>query len=74
MELAEWEAYWMVEPWGPYRDNIHAGLICSILANVNRRKGSPETTYEDFMLVDKEQQQRIETERALAWFRSMAKR
>lgn len=71
MELAEWEAFWQAEPWGAYRDNIHTGLICSILANVNRRKGSPELTYEDFMLVDKEQQKRLETDRALAWFRSM---
>ena len=74
MELAEWEAYWQAEPWGAYRDNIHTGLVCSILANVNRRKGSPELTYEDFMLVEKEQQKRIETDRALAWFRSMVKR
>lgn len=73
-ELADWEAYWKMEPWGAYRDNIHAGLICSVLANIHRRKGAAEITYEDFMLKDKAEYKRAETVRALAWFRSMVKR
>jgi hypothetical protein len=73
-ELAEWEMFWQLEPWGPHRDNIHTGLICALLANVHRRKGSSEFTFEDFMLRDRETQQRVETERTLAWFRSVAKK
>lgn len=73
-ELLEWEAYWRAEPWGAYRDNIHAGLICAVLGNIHRRKGSPEITYEDFMLKEREDYKRAETERALAWFRSKVKK
>lgn len=73
-ELGEWESYWRQEPWGPYRDNLHAGLICSVLANIHRRSGSPEITYEDFMLKDKDQHKQLETRRALAWFRGVAKK
>lgn len=29
--------YWAEEPWGPYRDNLHAGLIASAVINASGR-------------------------------------
>jgi len=51
-----WMAYYSLEPFGPRRDNIHAGLIASTLANCNRRKNSKPFTPNDFMLKDEETQ------------------
>jgi hypothetical protein len=73
-ELAEWEAYWRHEPWGAYRDNIHSALICSILANVHRKKGAPAIEYEQFMLKDRQEHLTTETTKTLAWFRAVGKR
>jgi hypothetical protein len=73
-ELNEWEAYWRQEPWGAYRDNIHTGLICSILSNIHRRKGAPEVSYDAFILRDKIEQQEMETRKTLSWFRGVARR
>lgn len=73
-EIAEWHLYWQHEPWGSYRDNMHAALICSILANVHRKKGTPEITYDQFMLKDKQEYLQNETRKTLAWLRSVAVR
>ena len=34
-ELERWAQYWSEEPWGAYRDNLHAALIASELWKVN---------------------------------------
>jgi hypothetical protein len=73
-EIAEWRTYWSHEPWGSYRDNIHSALICSILANVHRKKGTPEITYEQFMLKDRREHLQDETRKTLAWLRAVARR
>lgn len=38
-ELAEWEAFYGIEPFGPAPENLNFGQIASILYNVNRGKG-----------------------------------
>ena len=73
-ELSEWMKFWSVEPWGPYRDNIHAGLIAATIANVYRKKNTPALTYEDFMLLDKEDHKKRETLKTLNWMKSVARR
>lgn len=39
--------YWNEEPWGAYRDNIHAALIARTIHNTNFKK---KVTLDDFML------------------------
>lgn len=35
-ELAEWRAYFKLEPWGAVMDDRRHGILASLLANVNR--------------------------------------
>lgn len=73
-ELAEWKAFWSTEPWGPYRDNIHSGLIAATLANIYRKKNTQALTFEDFMLTDPEEYKRRKTLETYKWMKSVAKR
>ncbi len=47
-ELAEWMAYYGLEPFGQEREALHAGIIAATVANANAAKGK---TYQpsDFM-------------------------
>jgi hypothetical protein len=35
-----WQRYWREEPWGPWRDNLHAAIIAREIARPNLRPGS----------------------------------
>lgn len=50
--LSEWMAYYRLEPFGSKRDEIHAALIASVIANVNRDKDKKPFPYtiEDFLI------------------------
>jgi hypothetical protein len=73
-ELDDWTAYWQVEPWGPWRDNVHAGLIASVIANVNRRPGSRAFSYADFMLAERDPAaERAKATNIVNFFRRAAK-
>lgn len=50
LELAEWAAYYEIEPFGQERDNLHAGIVAATVANVNRGKGKKPVQAGDFML------------------------
>jgi hypothetical protein len=47
--FAEWQAYCSIEPFGPQADYWRAGVIASMIANVNRKKNQQPFTPEDFM-------------------------
>lgn len=53
-ELLEWMEYERIEPFGAWRDNWHTALIASILANSNRKQGSPQIPMSEFFYVDSE--------------------
>lgn len=43
-ELGLWAALWAVDPWDEQRADLRAGVVASVLANVNRdskRRGTP---------------------------------
>lgn len=44
-----WQRYWEDEPWGPYRDNLHAALIAKEVRRPQLRKGAT-TKLDDFMI------------------------
>lgn len=51
-EFTQWLAYYQLEPFGAYRDNIHAAMVASIVANANRDSKRAAFKVDDFMLVD----------------------
>ena len=70
--FAEWQAYCAIEPFGPPAAFWQAGLIASMLANVNRTKKSQKAfAAEDFMpstMIDDTRDQDL-TERCETAFR-----
>lgn len=50
-ELAEWQAYYRLEPFGSERGDIQAGIVASTVANVNRDSKKRRKPYrpDDFM-------------------------
>lgn len=53
VELAEWQAYYDLEPFGDQQANIRAGIIAATIANVNRKKNTRAFIYDDFILTSK---------------------
>lgn len=35
-----WRVYWDYEPWGPWRDNMHAALICREVRRPQQARGT----------------------------------
>jgi len=73
-ELTEWLAYYKLEPFGAERDNYHAAMIASLLANSNRRKNTPAIPVSEFMYRDRYTQKATETKGFLAGLAALAKR
>jgi len=48
-EIAEWQAYYKINPFGEIRDDMRMARICSILYNSWRGKGSQSMSESDFM-------------------------
>jgi len=63
-ELREWMEEYGRDPWGTWRDNAHAALICSLIANAFRDSKARPVTYEDFMFLDPETAEKRRAERA----------
>lgn len=49
-ELAEWKAYYELEPFGDLRADYRTGLLASMLANLVRGKNDKPLTPKDFIL------------------------
>ena len=52
-QLAEWKAYYSIEPFGEVRADWRQGITSMILANANTGKKGRTYKVSDFMLVDK---------------------
>jgi hypothetical protein len=48
-EYEEHLAEYRLSPWDELRDDLRAGLICSLLANIHRTKDRPPFKAADFM-------------------------
>jgi hypothetical protein len=71
-ELTYWMAFYSIHPFGSERDNIHAALIASTIANANRGKNQPAFTADDFMLKTQEQKRKENTKSVLAFLSAHA--
>lgn len=47
-----WVEYNRLNPFGAQRDNMHAGIVASTIANVHRKHGSKSLNPSDFMIID----------------------
>lgn len=48
-EFTDWKAYYQIEPFGTEQDYVQAGIISSVIANVNRSKNSSPFKPYDFV-------------------------
>jgi hypothetical protein len=65
-ELAEWMAYYQLEPFGEERGDLRSGIISSVIANVNRGKGTAAYTPRDFMpFIEKQEKEEEDLEAIL---------
>lgn len=70
-EFTGWKAFYAVEPFGVRRDNLHAALIASTVANCHSKK-----TYkaDDFMLKDEEERRKQATTTFITGLRALSKK
>ena len=77
--MSEWIAFYQLEPFGHRASWLRTGVVASIIANVNRRKGIKATKPEDFMpderttKVQSVEQQRGALKRIFAWAKKVGK-
>ena len=72
-ELSSWKRYYSENPFGVWRDNYHAAMLCSILWNVNSGKGKSKKP-DDFMFKTREQRSTDTTNTTLASLQALAQR
>jgi hypothetical protein len=48
-ELFEWQAYYRIEPFGEWREDLRCGIVASTVANAFRGKKSKTFKPDDFM-------------------------
>lgn len=56
-EYLSWQRYWIEEPWGPWRDNLHAALLAREVIRPHAKAGV-KIELEDFMVRQPEDVQR----------------
>lgn len=64
--LTEWAAFLQLEPQGEERADLRAGIISSVIANANRKKGTKPFKPSDFMPKFDHKEQTIHEQRAAA--------
>lgn len=68
-ELTEWQAYARIEPFGEDRADLRAGMVASMVGNVNLKKGAKPFKPADFMpFIDKPDQGWQDQKQALQQF------
>lgn len=72
-EMQDWAEYWTLEPWGAMRDNLHTGIMASLLFNANRGQGQEPRQPQDFMITDGESAKETKMQKFVANLRAMAK-
>lgn len=71
-EYERWKAYYRQEPWGTFRDNLHAAQIASTVANYGFRKPKRAATVDDFLIKTKEERSADNRTKLLSFFRAMS--
>lgn len=66
--------YWGEEPWGPWRDNLHAAIVATAVQNGGFRRPKRSAEHRDFMLRPRGRSQRENRGSLLSALRLMARR
>ncbi len=72
--LLEWMEYERLEPFGAQRDNYHAAMIATILANAYRDRKRPPVKMSEFMYIDAEAARELADMQTLDNLRRLKKR
>ena len=48
-EMTEWQAFYLLEPWGSDPAALNTAIVAATIANVNRRENTPPYSPVDFM-------------------------
>lgn len=71
----QWRKYWDVEPWGPWRENMHAAILARAILTPHLKKGA-KVNLDDFMLmhpdVRKSKEQKQATQALMSMLRTLA--
>lgn len=70
-EFALWSALHRQQPRGVERDNYHAALIASLMANINAPKGK-RFSVQDFMFEDSDSKKQRQTQTFVSGLRALA--
>ena len=70
-EFVDWMAYYMIEPWGQWRDNYHSAQIAALIYNTHSKK---PLSIDDFMYKDEQETRKDADQEFLARITSLAKR
>ena len=73
-EFSEWQEYYILEPFGVWRENWHCAQIAALTYNTSRAKNTAPVKTQDFMYIDPESAEAAKEREALAFFSSVAKR
>lgn len=73
--IMEMYQYYLEEPFGPVRDNLHTGMVCAVLSNIHRNKKRKRDPFVplDFMIKPAEDARQNKLARGVAWLISLAK-
>lgn len=70
-EYFNWQKYWVEEPWGPYRDNLHAAVIAREVRRPNLRRGA-KNDLDDFMVVDPQRRRKNASKNFINFLKTVA--
>ena len=70
-EYINWQIYWVHEPWGPWRDNLHAAMICREIRRP-QLKARAKNEIEDFMVVNPVTRQKDRKNRLFGMLEALA--
>ncbi len=73
-ELTEWLVFYGIEPFGAVRDNLHAAIISSTIANYSGKLRTPIKNLTEFMIETPQVKRDRETRKTIAMMDAMAKR
>lgn len=68
----DWQLYWIEEPWGPFRDNLHAAIVAAQVQALRSKKGS-RIKLDQFMVMDPSARRRENRAGFIAMLRFMGR-
>lgn len=71
-EYASWQRYWIEEPWGPFRDNLHAAIVAREVRRPQLRKGA-KSELDEFMVINPQTRRAEATANMLNYLKLIAK-